>query len=49
MKGVVFAASLILIVLGIDLVAIFPGWWVLVGDVPLFVGLSVFSAMVKNS
>lgn len=45
----VFAASMMLIVVGIDLVSIAPGWWFLVGDVLILAGLCVFSAMVYRS
>jgi hypothetical protein len=45
-KGVVFASAMMLIVVGVDLVAVAPGWWFLIGDVLLLAGLCVFSAMV---
>jgi hypothetical protein len=48
-RGVVFASSMMLIVAGIDLVAIAPGAWFLVGDILILTGLCVFSAMVYRA
>lgn len=49
MKGVVFGATLMIIIAGVDLVAVAPGYWWIVGDILLLVGLLVFSAMTGTS
>lgn len=49
MKGVVFAATIMCIVVGVDLIAVAPGYWWIVGDVMLLVGLLIFSAMTGTS
>lgn len=49
MKGVVVAASMMLIIVGIDLVSIAPGPWFLVGDILILTGLCVFSALVYRA
>jgi hypothetical protein len=48
-KGVVFASAMMLIVSGVDLVAVAPGYWWIIGDVLLLTGLCVFSAMVYRA
>jgi hypothetical protein len=49
MKGVVFGTSLMVIILGVNVIALAPGWWFLFGDVFLGVGVCLLSAVVKNS
>lgn len=45
-RGVVFASAMMLVVVGVDLVAIAPGYWWIIGDILLLTGLCVYSAMV---
>lgn len=50
MKGVVFAASIMLILGGVDLIAIGSHSWLgfVIGDILLGTGICVFSAIVKS-
>lgn len=50
MKGVVFVASIMLIVGGVNLIAIGATslWGIIIGDILLATGACVFSAIVKS-
>jgi hypothetical protein len=45
----IIASSMMLIIAGVDLVAVAPGGWFVVGDILIGAGLAVFSAMVYRA
>lgn len=49
MKGMVVVSAMMLVVVGVDLVAVAPGWWFLVGDVLILAGLCVLSAVMYRT
>jgi hypothetical protein len=45
-RGVLFTSAVMLVIVGVDLTAVAPGAWWIVGNILLLAGLAVYSAMV---